>query len=197
MRRTMLVGAVLAVVAFLVVIVSNWLDLELDSVAMVGIALGAVVALVPDRSPLMRLAGFAAGVVLAWIGFVVRAALLPDAASGRALTIGLVILLCTAVAALSAARVPLWSTLVGAAAMSGAYEYTFAAAQPEVATTSVTALTALVLTSAVGFLLGALLAPGTSAEGTLRPGPRPKAPRADDNDDNDDTKLDDMMEKTR
>jgi hypothetical protein len=193
MRRTMLVGAVLAVVAFLVVIVSNWLDLELDSVAMVGIALGAVVALVPDRSPLMRLAGFAAGIVLGWIGFVVRAGLLPDTATGRALTIGLVVLLCTAVAAATAARVPLWSTLVGAAAMSGAYEYTFAAAQPEVMTTSVTALTALVLTSAVGFLLVALLAPGTPAEGEERPVSRPRAPRADANVK---TKLDEMMEKT-
>ena len=193
MRRTMLVGAVLAVVAFLVVIVSNWLDLELDSVAMVGIALGAVVALVPDRSPLMRLAGFAAGVVLAWIGFVVRAAFLPDTATGRALTIGLVILLCTAVAAATAARVPLWSTLVGAAALSGAYEYTFAAAQPEVMTTSVTAVTALVMTSGIGFLVVALLAPGTPAADGHRAAPRSKAPRADDNDD---TKLDDMMEKT-
>ena len=193
MRRTMLVGAVLAVVAFLVVIVSNWLDLELDAVAMVGIALGAVVALVPDRSPLMRLAGFVAGVVLAWIVFVVRAALLPDTATGRALAIGLVILLCTAVAAFTAARVPLWATLVGAAAMSGAYEYTFAAAQPEVATTSVTAVTALLMTSAVGFLLVALAAPGTPAQGGHRPASRSKPPRADDNDS---TKLDDMMEKT-
>ncbi|MGN6577278.1 MAG: hypothetical protein ACTHKG_16515 [Nocardioides sp.] len=193
MRRTMLVGAVLAVVAFLVVIVSNWLDLELDSVAMVGIALGAVVALVPDRSPLMRLAGFAAGIVLAWIGFLLRAAVLPDTYTGRALGLGLVILLCTVVAAATATRVPLWSTLVGAAALSGAYEYTFAAAMPEVTTTSVTAVTALVLTSAVGFLVVALLAPGTPAEETERPAPRPKAPRADDNDT---TKLDEMMEKT-
>jgi hypothetical protein len=190
----MLVGAVLAVMAFVVVIVSNWLDLELDSVAMVGVALGAVVARVPDRSPLMRLAGFIAGVVLSWIGFVVRAALLPDTATGRALTIGLVLLLCTAVAAFTASRVPLWSTLVGAAAMSGAYEYTFAAAQPEVATTSVTALTALVMTSAVGFLLVALLPPAASVEDGPRPAPRPKAPRAGDNDT---TKLDEMMEKTR
>jgi hypothetical protein len=189
----MLVGAVLAVVAFLVVIVSNWLDLELDSVAMVGIALGAVVALVPDRSPLMRLAGFAAGIVLAWVGFLLRAAVLPDTNTGRALGIGLVILLCTVVAAATAARVPLWSTLVGAAALSGAYEYTFSAAMPEVTTTSVTAVTALVMTSAVGFLVVALLAPGTPAEDGDRPEPRPKAPRADANDT---TQLDDMMEKT-
>ena len=193
MRRTLLVGAVLAVVAFLVVIVSNWLDLELDSVAMVGIALGAVVALVPDRSALMRLAGFAAGVVLAWIGFIVRAAMLPDTATGRALSIALVILLCTGVAAATAARVPLWSTLVGAAALSGAYEYTFAAAQPEVATTSVTAVTALLMTAGIGFLLVALVAPEAPAQAGRRQARRPKAPQTEDNDT---TKLDDMMEKT-
>jgi hypothetical protein len=190
----MLVGAVLAVMAFLVVIVSNWLDLELDSVALVGIALGAVVALVPDRSPLMRLAGFASGIVLAWVGFLLRAAVLPDTYTGRALGLGLVILLCTVVAAATASRVPLWSTLVGAAALSGAYEYTFAAAMPEVATTSVTAVTALLLTSAVGFLLVALLSPAAPADEAAAPAPRPKAPRAGDNDT---TKLDEMMEKTR
>jgi hypothetical protein len=192
MRRTLLVGGVLAVSAFLVVILSNLLDLELDSVALLGVALGAVVALVPDRSPWMRLAGFVAGIVVAWIGFFIRAALLPDTATGRALTVGLVVLLCTAIAAASRERLPLWTLLVGAAALSGAYEYTYAAAPPEVATTSVTAVTTLLMASAVGFLVVALTAPRGDAPDSA---PRERTHRQDDDDAN--NTLDDMMEKSQ
>jgi hypothetical protein len=192
MRRTLLVGGVLAVSAFLVVALSNLFDLELDSVTLLGVAVGAVVALVPDRSPWMRLAGFLAGIVVAWIGFFIRAALLPDTATGRALTVGLVVLLCAIIAAVSMERLPLWTLLVGAAAMSGAYEYTYAAAPPEVATTSVTAVTTLLVASAVGFLVGALLAPRGD---TPAPAPRERTHRQDDGDAN--NTLDDMMEKSQ
>lgn len=193
MRRTLLVGGVLTLATFLVVVLSSVLDLELDSVVVVGVGLGAVIALVPDRTPLIRLAGFAAGVVAAWIGFVVRAAVLPDTATGRAVGLALVVLLCTVVTAAAASRLPFWSVLVGAAALSGAYEYVYAAAPPEVASTSVTAVTALLLTSAVGYLVVAL----TSLEPAgARPAPRvTTAPRSGD--DNDHTALDDMMEKTK
>jgi hypothetical protein len=190
MRRTLLVGGVLAVAAFLVVILSNLFDLDLDSVTLAGVALGAVVALVPDRSPLMRLAGLVAGIVVAWIGFFVRAALLPDTATGRAVTVALVVLLCTAIAAVSFDRLPLWSLLVGAAAMSGAYEYTYAAAPPEIATTSVITLTALLVTVGVGFLVGSL----GSRDDEVPPAPPEREPREDDDTTH---SLDDMMEKSQ
>ncbi|MGZ8736797.1 MAG: hypothetical protein ACXWW7_06500 [Nocardioides sp.] len=192
MRRTLLVGGVLAVSAFLVVVLSNLFDLELDSVTLLGVAVGAVVALVPDRSPWMRLAGFVAGIVVAWIGFFIRAALLPDTATGRAVTVGLVVLVCALIAAASMERLPLWSLLVGAAAMSGAYEYTYAAAPPEVATTSVSTVTALLVASAVGFLVVAL----TASRGDIpSPAPRERTHRQDDDDAN--HTLDDMMEKSQ
>ena len=136
MRKTVLVGLVLAVAAVVVVLVSSAFDLELESAALLGAALGAVVALVPDRSPMMRLAGFAGGFVAAWIGYIVRAALLPDSAGGRAVAVGLVVVLCVAIAAVSMGRLALWSTLLGTAGFTGAYEFTFAAAPPEVAATS-------------------------------------------------------------
>jgi hypothetical protein len=191
MRRTLLVGGVLAVSAFLVVVLSNLFDLELDSVTLLGVALGAVVALVPDRSPWMRLGGFVAGIVVAWIGFFIRAALLPDTATGRALTVGLVILLCAVIAAASMERLPLWTLLVGAAALSGAYEYTYAAAPPEIASTSVTAVTSLLVASAVGFLVVALTTPRGDLPAPVRPD------RTDRQDDDTNNTLDDMMEKSQ
>ncbi len=192
MRRTLLVGLVLAFTAVLVVAVSGLSDLELEPVALVGLALGAVVALVPDRTPLMRLAGFAGGFVVAWISYVLRASLLPDSTAGRAVAFGLVMLLVTAIAGLSFDRIPLWAPLVGVATMAGAYEYTYTVSPPEVMTTSMSVATAVLLTAAVGFLAAALVAPQGN-EPTARQHRAPKPA-----DDAEDTKLDDMMmEKTK
>lgn len=191
MRRTLLVGGVLAVSAFLVVVLSNLLDLELDAVALLGVAVGAVVALVADRSPWMRLAGFVAGIVVTWIVYILRAGVLPDTSAGRSIGAGLVILLLTGIALATAGRVPLWSLLLGAAAMAGAYEYTFAAAMPEVMTTSVQAVTALLVASAVGYLVGAL-----TAEPDATPRPARERTRPTEGDDANHT-LDEMMEKSQ
>lgn len=207
MRRTLLAGVVLAVAAVLVVVVSSAFDLELESVALLGAALGAVVALVPDRTPLVRLGGFAAGFVAAWIGYVVRAALLPDSAGGRAVAVGLVVLLCVGITAASMNRLPLWTTLLGTAALAGAYEFTYAAAPPELASTSVSTATTLLLNVAVGFLAAALVAPSED-RGAPRHKDEAETPPADEavttststsnGTSTSDSKLDDfMMEKTK
>lgn len=188
MRRTLLVGLALVVGAVLAVFISSWFDLELEPVVLLGVALGAVIALVPDRSPLMRLAGFAGGFVAAWIGYFLRAAVLPDSTGGRAVAVGLVLILVVAVAAVSLERIPLWSALVGAAALAGAYEYTYAAAPPEVASTSVSTATALLLTAAIGYLATALAVP---AEG--RPAGGVRRTRRPKTDDDETDRLDDMM----
>ena len=100
---------------------------ELQGVALLGAALGGTLGLVPDRSPAHRVGGFAVGFVAAWLGYALRAAVLPDATSGRAVAVLLVLLVCLAVAAGTRGRLPLWSTLLGAAAMTGAYEATYTA----------------------------------------------------------------------
>jgi hypothetical protein len=103
-------------------------------------------------------------------------------------------------------RLPLWSTLLGTAALSGAYEFTFAAAPPELASTSVSTATTLLFNVAVGFLAAALVAPTSRPEPTT--GHRSAAPSDDSTKtsrptkktsaDSADSKLDDfMMEKTK
>lgn len=195
MRRTLLAGVVLAVAAALVVVVSSALDLELESVALLGGALGAVLALVPDRTPAARLGGFAAGFVAAWTGYLLRAALLPDTSGGRAVAVGLVVLLCVGTTAATMNRLPLWSTLLGTAALTGAYEFTFAAAPPEIAATSVSTATTLLLNVAVGFLAAAIVAPSVVPESRDSTGRHP-SPSGDDSTDT--SSLDDlMMENTK
>lgn len=191
MRRTVLVGAVLTVAATLVVLLSDLLDLKLESVTLLGVALGAVVALVPDRSPLTRLVGFLAGFGLAWAGYLLRAGVFPDSTGGRAVTVALVLGLCVAVAAASLGRIPLWATFLGAGAMAGAYEYTFAAAPPEVVSTSTSTATSLLMTAAVGFVLVSLLAPRDAGA------PARRREGASRHQQHDPTALDDMMEKSQ
>lgn len=192
MRKTMLAGLLLAVAAVVVVWLSAVFGLELESVALLGAALGAVVALVPDGSPATRLGGFAAGFVAAWIGYVLRAAVLPDTAGGRAVAVGLVVLLCVGATAATVNRLPLWSTLLGTAALSGAYEFTYAAAPPEVMDTSVSTATTLLFNVAVGFLAAALVAPAAAAGTGRRPRRTTPAPA-----DEPTSRLDDLMEKTQ
>ncbi len=197
MRRTILAGLVLALAAVLVVLISSLFDLELESVALLGAALGAVVALVPDRTPAARLLGFGGGFVAAWIGYFLRAAALPDTSAGRAVAAGLVVLLCVAVTAVSRGRLPLWSTLLGTAALSGAYEFTYAAAPPEVVSTSSSTATTLLFTMAIGFLAAAVVAPTRlrPEERPLRPEP-PGPPAETATDDLDDV-TDVTMEKAK
>lgn len=187
MRKTFFAGLVLALAAALVMWLSATFDLELESVVLLGTAVGAVVALVPDRTPLHRFLGFAAGFVAAWVGYLVRAALLPDTDGGRAVAVGLILLLCAGVFAASAGRLPLWSALLGSAAMAGAYEYTYAAAPPEFASTSLSAATSLLFCIAVGYLVATVAAPA---------GAVPSRPRVSD-EDLETTSFDDLMEKTK
>ena len=197
MRKSLLPGLLLVLAAVIMTFISAALELELEPVALLGVATGGMLALVPDRGVLTRVAGFALGLVFAWIGYVLRAAVLPDSAGGRAVAVGLVLLLCVAVAAVAADRIPLWSMLLGAAAMAGAYEYSYAAAPPELAATSVSAVTALLMTTAVGFIAAAALAPVEDAERSPRRARDLDPEHGSERDAHRTTSFDDMMETTK
>jgi len=156
-------GFVLALFGALTVLFGRALALDLDQVALLGVALGAVIGLVPDQRLTHRLIGFAIGFVLAWIGYAVRAAILPDVPMGRAVAVFGVLVVAVIVIAPTAGRVPLWATLVGAAAMVGAYEQTYADAPSLFTTDSPTAATTVLLAVAMGVLGSTLLGGSTEA----------------------------------
>jgi len=159
MRKELLIGGGLALAAALLILASDWLDLELETVAVLGAGAGAVVALVPSGSAATRLLGFLAGFVIAWLGFLLRAAMLPDTSAGRAVAAAVIVLLCTGVTLATARRLRLWAVLLGMAAFTGAYEYTYNAAPPEILSTSVSTATSLLLSAGVGWLAVSWLAP--------------------------------------
>ena len=150
MLRRMLSGTALALCAAVVLLIGG--GSELEHVALLGAALGGVVGLAPHDHPLGKLAGFGFGFVTAWVGFGVRAALLPDTTVGRAVAAFLVILVCGGIAAVSAGKVPLWSALVGAAAIVGAYETSYTLSPPQFMTTSPQAATTVLLAAGFGFI---------------------------------------------
>jgi len=190
MLKTWLGGGLLILAAIAVVILSDLFDLELEAVALLGVAMGAIVALVPDRSAAGRLVGFATGFAAAFIGYLVRAGVLPDSLGGRIITVALILGICVLVAGAAHRFVPLWATLLGAAAVVGAYEYSYTAAPPEVLSTSITTVTSLLMTSAIGFLVAALVLPAPREE-------RPASRHGDSSPDEDTHPLSDMMEKSK
>lgn len=164
MARTAVGGAILAVVAFLLVMFGQTLDLDLERVALTGAALGAVVALVPDRPPAFRALGAAVGFLVAWGGYGLRAGYLPDTSTGRAIAALVVLLVLMGIALATMTRLPLWSLLVGAAAMSAAYETTFMTLPSAFPYESPTAATQMALAAAVGYLAASFLGPAVQHE---------------------------------
>ncbi len=171
MRNVVGAGVVLAFAAALLVVLGTALGLDLESVALLGGAMGAIVALVPDRDPWSRLGGFFVGFVAAWIGYAVRATMLPDTTSGRGVAVFITVALCVVVVAIGGGRISLWSLLLGTAALAGAYEFTYVAAPPEFLNTSIDTATTLLVSVAIGFLAALLAAP----DGEIRPGGRRRA----------------------
>ena|SRR6478672_5178130 len=159
MVRSLVTGLCLAVFAAVIIGLSNLLGLDLEHVALVGAALGGVLGLVPHRPAWGKPAGFLAGFLLAWLGFAMRAAWLPDSSGGRAVAAFLVVALIAAVAALSGGRLPLWSGLVGAASIAGSYESVYTSAPSQFLSDSPVAATTVLLAVGLGYLAANLVSP--------------------------------------
>ncbi|WP_426566947.1 hypothetical protein ACPPVT_10590 [Angustibacter sp. McL0619] len=157
MRKNVVGGFILAVMTAVVIGLGNLFGLDLQHVALLGTALGAVIGLVPDRAPWERVVGFLAGFAFAWIGFALRAALLPDTDAGVAVAAIIVLVACMAVSVATATRLPLWAMLVGVAAIVGAYEDTYSNAPSLFLHESPTAATNVLLAVALGYLATAFL----------------------------------------
>jgi hypothetical protein len=144
-------------VAALIIGLSDVLGLDLQHVALLGAALGGVLGLVPHTPDWGKPAGFLVGFLVAWIGFALRAAVLPDAAAGRAVAAFIVVGLLAVIGVASAGRLPLWTGLIGAAAIAGAYELVYTEAPSQFLTQSPAAATTVLLASALGYLATSLV----------------------------------------
>ena len=92
---------------------------------------------------------------------------------------GVVVAICTVVAALSRERLPLWTLLLGAAVLAGSYETTYIEAPSQVLRTSTSSSTSVLLAVALGFFAAALVAPrvpGPDGVGAAHPADPPATP---------------------
>lgn len=179
MRRTLVLGGSVAVLAGIASVVGSWLSLGLNDV-LLGAALGAALALIPVESHGRRLASFLVGFLVAWAGYAVRAAALPDISAARALVVFGSVLVIAVLCAGSRGRLPFWSALLGAAAMTGAYEFVYAAAPYNFLAESVSTATQILVAVAFGFVV-ALIVPLVGGERSRAAGAEPSAePQADE-----------------
>jgi len=182
--HSLVTGAVLAVIGAVLVDAGAHVGNQLVHLGEMGLAVGAVLGLVPHRPAGWRAAAFAVGFADAWLGYALRAGALPDIPMGRALATFIVLIVLTAVVTISGARLPLWAGLLGIAAFAGGYEAQFTASPTTFLTDSLTAATTIAFAVAVGFLVteittavvgreraaeGAEAAPPTEAPEHVRP----------------------------
>lgn len=160
MKRTFVVGGFLAVFTFLAVVLGAWAQLGLDNV-LFATGCGALLGLYQQRSPGMRIGAFFLGFVVGWLGYVLRAAFLPDSfvAEGIAAFIGIAIV--TIICGLTRNKLPFWGAMLGLIAITGAYNAAFTAAPYDFVSSSLATTGALLAAAGIGMLavvLGQLIA---------------------------------------
>ena len=197
MRNSLLVGIALTLTAVAVFLVSGALDLDLEPVALLGLAAGLILAVSSDHSAVGRVAAFVAGIAFALVGYATRALVLPDSDGGRAVAVAVVLLLVTLMATLTANRLPLWAGVLGAGSFAGAYDRVYTNAPAELLTTGVETLTVLLLSVAAGFLTGTLTRPAVAApvadESDTASTTVPAQPHGQRSTDSDDAELDELL----
>lgn len=109
------------------------------------------------------------GAVAWWVAIALRAGVLADTTSSRVIAAVVAIGLCTAVAAASQERLPLWASLVGIAAFGGLYEPLFAEEPTKFIAQSTLALSTVAVAVGIGALTAVvadLLATASEQRGT-------------------------------
>ncbi len=157
---TLMRGLVVAGAVALVVVMSTLLGLPSPW----PVLLVAAVSLARPVRPGI-LGAVLVGSVTWWVAMALRAGVLPDATSSAVLAAVIAVVVCTAVAAGTGERLPLWAGLAGMALFAGLYEPMFAANPTRFLSESFVALGSVVV--AVG--IGALIATVTEALGAERP----------------------------
>ena len=156
MKRTLIGGVALALVAAAAVYVGDALNLGLSN-PLLGVGLGGALAFAPGEHKMGRLAGFLLGVLVALIGYAVSAGFMPASNGGAAVVAVVTIALATVVSVLGFGRMPFWSVLMGVAGFVGAYHYIYDDKPYDFLTSAPATLGAFLVTFGLGYLVAALV----------------------------------------
>jgi hypothetical protein len=152
MKRLLTAGAVLACLAFLLLLNGPAVGLDVSLYGLFGLATGAVLASMTGGTAATRAGGFVFGFVVAWGAYALRAGFLPDAPSGHAAAASLALVILTVAAAAARSRTLFSASLLGVVALVGAYEKTFSLSPDQFLHESPTAATTVLLATGLGFL---------------------------------------------
>lgn len=168
MGRTFIAGGALILAGVVAIVLDSLLGLGLGFV-LFGIALGGVLGLSRDGTPLGRLGAYSVGFVIVVIAYLGR--VLVGNASTLGLIIGVVavILPVAAVSALTRNRLPLSAGLLGVATVVGAYEAAFLASPQNIQSELLPVASAAIFPVALGFLAAVWFSlPGDEDDGALQ-----------------------------
>jgi hypothetical protein len=159
MGKTFGAGLLFIAAAIVTIVVASALNLEIDSVFF-GLAIGGVLAFVSDRSAVgWRIGAFVVGLIVTMAGYLIRILALNESLIGQILFAVIVGILIMAICGLSSGRLPLWSGLLGAAFVIGAYESNFLAAPQDITTNLFTNVSMALVPMAIAFLFGIFIKP--------------------------------------
>ncbi len=153
MRKVLVTGALLGITAAVAVLLGGLLGQSMQQLGLLTVALGGVLTLARARTWWAAPSGLAIGMVVALIGYGLRALVLPASAGGRAVAAFLVVVVTAALIASAGGRIPLWSGLVGIVAMVAAYERAYTDAPSAFLTESPSAFTTVLVGAGLGFLV--------------------------------------------
>jgi hypothetical protein len=151
MKRVFVLGTILAVFTFLAVVLGAWAQLDLDNV-LFATGCGALLGLIANKSPGVRIGAFLLGFVVGTLGYLFRAAVLPDNVLAQGIAAFFGILIVTLICGLTRGRLPFWGALLGLIAITGAYNATFTAAPYDFIQSALATTGSLLACAGVGML---------------------------------------------
>ncbi|NQU36128.1 MAG: hypothetical protein HQ526_00850 [Actinobacteria bacterium] len=166
MKRIFVLGTLLAVFTFLAVVLGSWAQLGLDNV-LFATGCGALLGLIPDKSPGVRIGAFFLGFFIGALGYLFRAAVLPDSYLAQGIAAFFGIMIVTLICGLTRGRLPFWGAILGLIAITGAYNATFTAAPYDFIQSALATIGSLLLCAGVGMLaivLGQLIVGSEEAD---------------------------------
>lgn len=150
-------GLVLAVSALVIYLLPGELGTPAIAYTVLGLAIGAIVGLLPDADPVARLMGFTLGILLAFASYVVRGGFLPYTKWSSAGVVLVLLAIITGITALFRSSTWFVSMLLGAGILYGMVELQFQAAPSAYLASLALAVVSILFSFGIGYMISAVL----------------------------------------
>jgi len=150
-------GLLLAVFAVVAYLLPDQFGAPAIAYTVLGLAVGAIVGLLPDADPVARLMGFTLGLLLAFASFVVRGGFLPYTKWWSAAVVLVLLAIITGITALFRSSTWFVSMLLGAGILYGIVELQFQAAPSAYLASSAVAFLSILFSFGIGYMVSAVL----------------------------------------